>query len=59
MRHVCWWTSSCGGVYYDSAEGIRALYDACSELGMKLDLERGLVRAWGVLCGRLCQLFVL
>lgn len=31
-----------GGVFYDSAEGIRALSAACAELGMGLDLERGL-----------------
>jgi hypothetical protein len=31
-----------GGVYYDSPEGIRALHHACTELGMALDLERGI-----------------
>jgi ankyrin repeat protein len=31
-----------GGVYYDSAEGLRALYFTCFELDLRLDLERGI-----------------
>jgi ankyrin repeat protein len=31
-----------GGIFFDSADGIRALHRTCAELRMRLDLERGL-----------------